>query len=187
MKKLILVFLISFGNLAFAQDKPSTTDLKLGLGRSSWNGGMVNTFRFEAEFTKKWNRFFSSSVAADFIDFTVSSNSTLTIKLLKATSVGLNAFISPWGNNKKRNFKIGTGLSFMNYEDYRLLSRITDANGTTEINISYKTRWGIGYNVIIDYEYDLGKRYLIGARGILQQRSTVGSSLSYFLRLGIKL
>ncbi len=61
--KNIFVILLLLSSAAFAQDKPSTVDLKFGTGITFINHKII---RFENELTKKWNKYFSNSISMNF-------------------------------------------------------------------------------------------------------------------------
>jgi len=107
MKKLIFVILFCLLNVfAFAQEK-STLDFKLGVGRAVLGSGDYWLYRFEGELTKKWNKLISSSVA---INVGIGYDNQIFLRHANSFHADLNVFISPFGNQRANNFKIGTGF-----------------------------------------------------------------------------
>ncbi|SFF48812.1 hypothetical protein SAMN04488541_10417 [Thermoflexibacter ruber] len=177
MKNIIYLCLLFLSTIAYAQEKPSTLDLKIGLGF-----GLINipAYKLENELTKKWNRFFSSSIS---IGFAVGNGDNY-MKSLDVIEGAINGFISPFGNQKKNNFKIGLGLAFIRSNNTRVVYK------TEPPFVQVPEEWYALYeerrrnlNIIIDYERCIGKKYLIGARITSQPYF----SIIPFLRFGIKL
>jgi hypothetical protein len=176
--KNIFVILLLLSSSAFAQDKPSTVDLKFGVGITFINHKII---RFENELTKKWNPFFSSSISMNFGFGGGSMKESLTV-----INGDINVFFSPFKNHKKHNFKVGTGLSFIYLSETR-------ENGKpgffADPYFAVSVRSGLGFNAIIDHEIAIGKRYLIGGRIIFQpyrgRRRNPDIYTPYYASLGV--
>ncbi len=191
MKKCLIIFALGLSSAVFAQEKPSTVDMKFGVGMVR----MMDTklYKFENELTKKWNRFLSSSLS---LSFAVGGGAN--IKSLTTLNADINGFVSPFGNQEKHNFKLGTGLSYMYIQE-------TQAHYRGELfalmypylpvePLSDNIRRGVELNFIIDYERNIGKRYLIGTRVIMQPhreyrdpRTAIYAFIGGLVRFGIKL
>jgi hypothetical protein len=188
MKKLIVILLF-LSNCAYAQEKPSTTDLKLGVGVANLGKGDYKMNRFESEVTKKFTKWLSGSVA---VNVGIGYSDYVSLRQVNTLSADLNLFVSPFGNQKKHNFKIGTGFT-------GIRANITASMGSRAVynreldtyemreTIITETRRTIGFSMIIEHEVSIGKKYLLGAKLMVQPYTTGDILTGANLKFGIKL
>jgi hypothetical protein len=188
MEKLIIILLF-LSSYAFGQEKLSTTDLKLGVGVANLGTGDYQMNRFESEFTKKFTKWLSSSVA---VNVGIGYSDYVLLRQVNALSADLNVFVSPFGNQRKHNFKIGTGFTGIRANITASMGRSTIYNrelGTYEIRetIITESRRTTGFSMIVEHEISLGKKYLIGAKIMVQPYSNADILAGANLKFGIKL
>lgn len=160
-----------------AQENQHKFDFKVGSGVSTFSTTWTPTLTlgFENEMNYKINSYFSTSVGVNYGrgDSRVDYYNHILIHndyLLGS----LNIFISPFRNNKKNNFRIGAGFSYLNLN-------VTDSNENTTDNTtdfwpmsvpytSYSPSYTLEkinsgmYNVIIEDEQLVFSNYLIGGK-----------------------
>lgn len=177
MKKIVFICFLFMSNYTFAQEKASTLDFKIGAGL-----GLINipAYKFENELTKKWNRFLSSSIS---IGFAVGKGDSY-MKSLTAVDGCINGFISPLGNQKKGNFRIGFGLAFIYSYNTRVIYKTEPpfVDKPEEWYGLYEERLR-RFNIIIDYERNFSKKYLIGIRIVSQPYFSIIPSFRFGLKL----
>jgi hypothetical protein len=188
MKNLIIILLLLSSSL-FAQEKTSTLDFKLGVGRASLGNGDYGMFRLENELTKKFGKWLSSSIS---INVGIGCDNTVFLRQTNALSADWSLFISPFGNYRKNNFKVGTGLTgiYANITASQgrrtIYNRELDTYEQKEDFIS-ETRRQTGFSIIIENELSIGKSYLLGLK-VFAQPYTNGDILTGAnIKFGIKL
>jgi hypothetical protein len=167
----------------------STLDFKLGVGRAVLGTGDFGLYRFESELTKKWNKYVSSSLA---INVGFGYSNSVGLRQANSLHADLNVFVSPFGNQRRNNFKIGTGIT-------GIYANVTASQGKRmvydEISKMYvqqeviltETRRASGFSMIIEDEISVGTRYLLGIKIIVQPYSNADILSGANLKLGIKL
>lgn len=174
------VLLSLLANAAFAQYiDSSTVDIKVGLGPSYLKTGTILIGKAEIELTKKWNTYISQAVSVSggygdvqFYDKYASASQTAF-----TTHVDANIFLSPFGNNRYDNFKLGTGFSVM---------YISEKYPFQNIYLPPPNRVSLGYNLIIENEVAVSRKYLIGVKAIMQSYLNKDIATSVFLKAGRK-
>lgn len=187
---LILVSAICLASLpALAQQKAnsnsnahSTVDLKFGLGYALAGTGDMRVVMFENELTKKWHRLFSNSLALNFGYSNNGVNENTTV-----VQANLNLFLSPFGNDKRNNFKIGGGLSYAFTNDVRIIAERFENGVSVDRDTQIDERRALGANAILENETMVGKRYLIGLKAIVQPYFNGDITSGFFVKFGLKL
>nr|WKN38795.1 hypothetical protein K4G66_08775 [Tunicatimonas sp. TK19036] len=161
----------------------SQGDIKLGVGLSFLGTGDMLVGKLEGEVTRKWNRIFSKSLALGIgygdnrlyyrptIDYHTSHQQTFT------THLDGNVFVSPFGNNGRYNFKLGTGLSLMFVAD----------SPWGKNDRWQEERVSLGLNMIVEQEVTVAKRYLIGLKTMIQPYLNGDIASTLLLKFGRKL
>ena len=159
MKKTI-IFIISIVitlNLT-AQEKTHKFDFKIGSGLGLMGSGDLIALCFENELNYKLDNYFSTSISLGIgrsIEFNKRHNDYL--------QRSLNLFISPFRNDKKNNFKIGLGYSRIN-ETVTYLSSWYYYPDTYIDKFEYSGSSINAFNMIIENEYKITSRFLIGGK-----------------------
>lgn len=175
-----MLLLSLLADTAFAQYiDSSTVDIKVGLGPSYLKTGTILIGKAEVELTKKWNTYISQAVSVSggygdvqFYDkYASASQSAFT------THIDANIFLSPFSNNRYDNFKLGTGVSVM---------YVSEKYPIQNIYLPPPHRVSLGYNLIIENEVALSRRYLIGVKAMMQTYLNKDIATSVFLKVGRK-
>jgi hypothetical protein len=87
----------------------------------------------------------------------------------------LNIYFSPFKNNKKNDFRIGTGLSYYNVSD------------GSERSSDYQTRNSVGVNIILEHTYLLTERLRLGVKAFTQPYENGDINSGVLLKMGIRL
>ncbi len=184
-KKLLSIFVfcaVLFG--ANAQSEMRKFDFKIGAGPLF--GGIFNNtlLSLDNELTYKMNNYFNASAFVTLSRGGVTNNEELVLGSGPSSSFlgGLNVTLSPFKNNKVNNFKIGTGIvwfsvsnTYLSYDDLRTKRYeyfVTD----------YKSA---GFNLVIEDEYRIFDRYLIGAKLYLNGDKYGAYAYGALLRFGV--
>ena len=178
MRKLGLIIIALFVVLNISsQDNISKLDFKVGTGIGFMGRGDSEVISFENELNYKINNYISTSLSMGIgrsIDNKINHNDYI--------QGSLNIFISPFRNDKKNNFKIGAGYTLVNE------TRAYSSNGKNELDspYSYNSRTLNAFTIIIENEYLINQKFLIGARlfstASISQGGIVGGVM---IKLGI--
>ena len=189
MKNLILIMLVLWGNFAFAQEKKqSTIDFKLGIGYAQFGTGDYGMTRFEAEITKKWNKWLSTSAA---INTGIGYNNPPFFYQVNALHGDLNVFISPFGNQRRNNFKLGTGFTavYANVTAQTGKRNVYNEETRTITEVEYfntETRRTTGFSMILENELSVTERFLLGAKVLVQPYSNGDILAGFTFNIGMK-
>lgn len=158
MKKIFLLIFVCCSLTAFSQTNKT---FQIGLGSSFLGSGDILAGVLEVELGYKLNPYFST---------TFGLNSALgyeNIELRETTSYqqgNANIYLSPFQNNRKVDFKIGTGISANYIVERRMdfLSSIAPAPYISE------SRFSVGINMIVETTFVLQNNFLLGFKGFIQ-------------------
>ena len=183
MKKTILFAIALFITLNMnAQENTHKFDFKIGTGLGFMGSGDLTALCFENELNYKLNNYFSTSISLGIgrsIEFIEDHNDYL--------QGSLNLFISPFRNDKRNNFKIGLGYTRIN-ETSTYLSGTYILLGTTMNKFDYSSGSINGFNMIIENEYSITSRFLIGGKLFVTGGIDEGGIVSGgMIKLGIAL
>lgn len=159
----------------------STVDVKLGLGASFLGSGDVLVGKLEGELTKKWNRFLSNSVSLGLGYGNDTWYSGYSRQRTFTTHLDGNVFLSPFGNHRGYNLKLGTGLSLMYVSD-----AYSGGNGWYG-RPSPDRRASLGYSMIVEQEIAIGKKGLFGLKTMIQPYLNGDIATTVVLKVGRKL
>lgn len=85
--------------------------------------------------------------------------------------LNLNAFVSPFRNNRKNEFRIGTGLNGYMIDEWS----------------NYETRRAIGFNLILEDRYMINERLFVGAKLFAQPYLNGNWNSGVVLKFGVNL
>lgn len=182
MKKYLTFILFIIVTQLNAQDANKKLDFKFGVGKSLLGTGDMRTINFENEINYKINNYFSSSFTLNFgySDYGVFKTSTY-------FQGNLNVFISPFKNNKKNDFRIGTGLSIMNVFDSYYIPHDDGVVLNQSSAYYFDKRNSSGLNIIIEDTYSFKGKYLIGLKLYSQPYFNGDLNTGILLKIGLKL
>ena len=179
MKKTILILVLT--TIAFylnAQENSRKFDIKFGSGFGYITNVGINTFNIESDFNYKINKYFTAGLNLNSSGGNNSKNGYISNNFIakNSTFAAANIFISPFGNNKYNNFKIGTGLAF-------ILQTTTGFTGSGNILIN-KPENTMGINLIVEDEQIIFSRFLIGGKLYLNQNMNSSTLIGALVKIG---
>ena len=161
MKKLLLILFIFSSIQLFSQEKAQKLDFKFGTGITLFIEDENLCLSFENEINYKLNKYFSNSLS---VNYGKNINNINNSYILSYLSGSINMFFSPFKNNKINELKIGTGYTFIKYDES--LNIDPEVFVKPEFMISSQTIVKINklslLNVIIEYNYLITNKYLVG-------------------------
>jgi len=181
MKKLLIIILIFSSAHLFSQEKFKKFDYQFGSGISLFEIEAIYIC-FENELNYKLNNYLSGSISLNY-------GKTMKNEREYFSSYrqgNLNLFISPFKNNKKNIFKIGTGLSYVDASIFKK-TIIEDYYQKYSYVYFLKKENIFGLNMILYYNYLIKEKYLLGIKTYVQilEKDNVKSGI--FLKLGVVL
>ena len=183
MKKTLLILILTTVILnVTAQEQTHKFDFKIGSGLGFMGSGDLTALCFENELNYKLNNYFSTSIGLGIgrsVEFKENHNDYL--------QGSLNFFISPFRNDKRNNFKLGLGYTRIN-ETVTYLSSSYYYPDTYINKFEYSGISINGFNMIIEDEYKITSRFLIGCKlfmtGGIEEGGIVSGGM---IKLGIVL
>lgn len=157
---LIVIFTVSAVN---AQTADSVFDLRAGLGVSKLEQSNIWMFVNEYEFNAKLTNHIA---IAPSLVFNIKDHSGLSEPVFFQADI--NAFLSPFRNNRRNDFRVGGGLGF-----YKLSGE------------GYAARSAFGFNLIIENTFMINDLFFIGAKAFMQPYFNKESSSGVLLKAGV--
>lgn len=157
MKKIIILIFITCSVSVFAQNR----SLQLGLGASFLGTGDFYTGLFEAEVGYKLNPYISSAFG---LNSALGYRGNEIKERVTYQQGNANVFISPFRNDKRVNFKLGSGVS-VNFVQEK---RINWLSSNTNNMFYYESRIAVGLNMIVESSIAINENMFIGLKGFIQ-------------------
>jgi len=159
MKKIVLYIIILITSInMMAQENSRKFDFKIGAGYGFMGNGDLTAHCFENELNYKLNNYFSASVGVN-----IGRSAVYKFNHNDYLYGSINMYISPFRNNKINNFKIGAGYILVN-ETISYLSATFYYYDTYMEKFAYTTSTRNGFNIIIEDEYLIHSKYLVGGK-----------------------
>ena len=182
IKTTLLITLIALSLPAMGQKKSGNLDFRLGAGVSLLGTGDMVAFNYENEINYKLNRYFTSSASIN-----LGRRNYEFSEIASFVQGNLNIFLSPFKNNKRFDFRIGTGLTYYTISDAYESRRHWVNEVLVDVNYEFDKRNSFGCNIIIENSYSLTNRFLIGLKLYTQPYFNGDINSGVFLKLGLKL
>lgn len=181
-KTIFLISLIAFSLPVIGQEKTGNLDFRLGAGISLLGSGDMVTFNYENEMNYKLNQYFTSTASINLgrSNYGVSETASF-------VQGNFNIFLSPFKNNKRFDFRVGTGLTYYNISDAYESSQLWENGVLVDIDYEFDKRKSFGYNIIIENSYSLTNRFLIGLKLFTQPYFNGDINSGLLLKLGLKI
>jgi hypothetical protein len=179
IKTFFLTTLITFSLHVIGQEKTDNLDFRFGAGISLLGSGDMVTFNYENEINYKLNQYFAGSLS---INLGRSNNGAY--KTASFTQGNINAYFSPLKNNKRFDFRIGTGLTYYGISDAYQQSAYYENGVLVDVNYLFDNRNSFGFNVIIENSYLLSDKFLIGFKLFSQPYFNGDINSGILLKLG---
>ena len=155
----LLTFLAFSTFTVFGQKKTRNFDFRVGSGVSLLGFGDIIASNYENELNYFMNNYLSSSVSILF------GKSDLGIPIYSSFSqANVNLYIHPFRNNRIVDFRIGTGLSYINISYSYISDEYVTNEGLFVTNYVYDHRKSFGTNIILENTYRLGNHILMGLK-----------------------
>ena len=183
MKKLTLIIVaVLIGFTSDAQETGSKLDLRFGIGTSLLGTGDMITIMLENEANFKLNRYFtlSGGVAYAKSIFGVFDQAAF-------IQLNSNIFISPFRNNRKNDFRVGTGLSWYSVSDVYLSSASYENGQLIDADYELGKRNSRGFNIIIENTYTITEKFLLGVKLFTQPYKNGDINSGFMLKFGFKI
>ncbi len=181
--KRLLIFLFCNSFLSAVCIAQSTSQVKIGIGPKilfSPNDQNIMVPALEGEYTKNLNRFFSASGTAGIgLGKRESMVSDEIQHHALITNLDGNIFLSPFGNDKKYNLKLGSGVSVMHVSE--------KFSGSGISNTQWATRLRSGLSVILENEFAIGEKSLFGIKAMVQPYVMQDVAASLLFKYGIRI
>ena len=181
-KTLLIITLILFSLPAKGQEKTSKFDFRIGSGVSILGTGDMITLVYENELNYKLNNYLTSSIS-----FNLGRSNYGVFETSSFTQGNLNIYLSPFKNNKRTDFRIGTGLTRYSVSDAYIFSQ-TFINGKliyTEYQLETRNSYGI--NFIIERSSYITDKLFAGVRLYTQPYINGDINTGILINLGYKL
>jgi len=182
LKKYLVIVLFVIATQLNAQDKQTKFDVKFGVGISLLGTGDMTTINFENETNYKISQYFSTSFTLNY----GRSNSGV-YETSSYIQGNLNIFISPFKNNRKNDFRIGTGFSIMNISDSYYFLQECGVGIEQTSPYHFDKRNSSGFNIIIEDTYSINEKYLIGLKLFTQPYFNGDLNSGVLLKFGLKI
>lgn len=183
MRTNLLFILLLFSTPLLAQDETENLDIRLGVGSTILGTGDMTTIAFENELNYIISSYFTTALSVRY-----GRSNKGVYETASYIQGNLNVFLSPFKNTGRNDFRVGTGLSFMNVSDARLLSASYNARGeATEIEYGFSQRNSYGYTVILEDTYTIKSKYLLGLKIFTQPFFNGDINSGMLLKIGLKI
>jgi hypothetical protein len=179
--KTFIFILAAFLSLqAIGQENTNKLDLRLGTGVSLLGSGDMITFNFENELNVKINQYFSSSASINLgrSNYGVSETASF-------VQGNLNVFFSPLKNNKRFDFRVGTGLSYYNISVAYESSQYWENGVLVDTDYEFDNRNSLGFNIIIENSYLITDKFLVGLKLFTQPYNNGDINSGVMLKFGL--
>ena len=172
MKKIFVLIFICCTLTAFSQTK----SLQFGLGSSFLGSGDIFTGVFEAELGYKLNPYLSTAFGIN------SAFGYRNSELREYTTYqqgNTNIYFSPFRNDRKVDFKLGTGFS----ANYVLDRRINYLSSFFPTYLN-ESRFSVGANMIIETTFALKNNFLLSLKGFIQPYANSDINSGILIKVG---
>lgn len=165
-----------------AQNNDYKFDFRLGSGFSLLGSGDMTTTMIENELNYSVNHYITTAVSAGF------GYSDKGVYLTAAFMQGnLNIYVSPFRNNRKFDFRIGTGLSYYRVTDGYIESYQYQNGNLIDKDYIIRQRNSFGPNIIIENSYSFTKKFIIGLKLFSQPYQNGDINTGILLKLGYRI
>jgi hypothetical protein len=182
IKAFLLITLISLSIQVIGQDKTDKLDFRFGAGISLLGSGDMMTFNYENEINYKLNQYFTSSLSIN-----LGRSNYGVYETASFTQGNINAYFSPLKNNKRFDFRIGTGLTYYRVSDAYEQSAYYENGVLVDVNYLFDNRNSFGCNLIIENSYSLSDKILIGLKLFSQPYLNGDINSGLLLKLGLRI
>lgn len=164
-KAIILSFFLIISSVSAINAQDRDIDVRIGVGISGFKTESNLLNMTEYELNVKWTDYFT--VAPSIV---LNHGDDWDLDQANFFQANLNAFGSPFRNNRQNDFRIGGGLSF-----YKLNQ------------VGSATRSAFGLSIIVEDSYMLSDRFFIGIKAFIQPYFDKDMNTGILLKAGFNL
>jgi len=176
-KLFLLIFTISCFFTVMGQTLSNQCDLRVGIGASNLGTGDLPTMNYENEFNYKLNQYFTSAASINLGRSSFERSQTASFTQLNA-----NIFLSPFKNNRRFDFRLGTGITF-----YNISNAYNAAVYANNQDYSIEKYNAFGFNMIIENTFSLKERLLMGFKLFAQPYTNGDINTGLMLKTGLRI
>lgn len=180
MRKLLTIIILLTTFTLSAQENTHKYDLRIGVGTSLLGTGDMLTLNFENELNKKLTSYYSSSLSLNY-----GRSYWQNQKRASYFQGNFNFYVSPFKNTRTNNFRIGTGLSYINLSNTYLTYSRTENGITVESQYALDVHNSLGYNIVIEDDQKISEKFLIGFKINMQNYFNGDTNGGFTFKFGI--
>lgn len=183
MKNIIIIFIFLFISISLnAQKSNSGFDYRFGIGNSFLGTGDMLGVMYENEINYSINNYLSSGISLGYGKSDYGASETASF-----LQYNLNVFFSPFKNNKRNDFRVGMGLSYLKISDAYMSSASWTNNQLIDTDYVFDLRISYGCNFIIENSYSITDKFLLGLKLYTQPYFNGDINSGILLKLGVRL
>ena len=183
MKKTTLLLIATLSILtAQAQTAASRTDIRIGAGISMLGTGDMTAVVFENELNHRLNRHVSIGGG---LGFGRSNKGVFTHASFSQLHSGI--FISPFGNERKNDFRIGAGLTWYWVSDFYISTEVYTSGQLVYREYTFDKRSSAGFSITLENTYALSDKYRIGVKLFTQPYFNGDINSGILVKLGARI
>ena len=180
MKKLLLTIILISSFQLSAQFSTKKFDVRFGAGSTLLGSGDMITLSFENELNYRINQYFTGALSLVY-----GRSNKGVWETASYVQGNLNIYVSPFRNNRRNDFRIGTGLSIYDVTDAYEQSTTYDNGIIVDVDHIIENRNSFGYSIIIEDSYRINEKFLIGLKLFTQPYTNGDINSGGFLKFGI--
>ncbi len=180
-QSIVFLFSLFIFSDTFSQASLSKFDIRLGSGISFLGSGDLFAMNIENEINYRFSPYFSSSIS-------LLAGKSYSDRDTKATifATNLDAFLSPFGNNRNIDFRIGSGLCYAGIEEISFYQEILTA--TAPANLYIKESWNtFGLNLILENSININPVFIVGLKAFSQRLFSGDINSGILLKIGVRI
>lgn len=181
-KTILLISAILFSILAKGQEKEGKLDFRVGCGVSLLGTGDMVAVVYENELNYKINNYLTSSMSIN-----LGRSNYGIFETTSFTQGNLNIYLSPFTNNKRTDFRFGTGLTRYSVSDAYISSWLSQNGKLIYTEYQIETRNSYGVNFVIERSSYITDKLLAGVKLYTQPYINGDINTGVIINLGYKL
>ena len=174
----LLLFCLNIG----AQNNPKKIDLRFGMGASLLGTGDVTVGMYEAELNRKFSSYFAVGTSLAF-----GRSSSGEYNHASFEQGNINFFISPFRNNRRNDFRIGTGMSYYDVSETHWTAQYYTDGIISDVVTDTKKRNSFGFNLILENTHMVNERFFLGIKVFTQPYRNGDINSGILLKAGVNL
>jgi hypothetical protein len=182
MKNLFLCIMVFLAMNLTAQCNYTRFDFRFGYGTSLLGTGDYRMSVFENELNYHHNNFLAGSISLNY-----GRGGFEVYRISSFIQGNINVHITPFGMKKRNEFRIGTGLSYIDIKESDITENVYEQGKIIRTEYNFNKEHSYGANLILEDAYTFKNRFLIGAKIFLQPYLNGNINSGMMLKLGMKI